>query len=68
MLTHFLNDELNLEREQVFKPIIETRIRRRKKKMYAEIRGGFERGKRVLEPYRCFIMIYGAVWSTAGVH
>jgi len=32
---------LILEEEQAFKPIIE---RRRKKKMYAEIRGGFERG------------------------
>jgi hypothetical protein len=67
-LTHFLNDKLNLEKEQVYKPIIETRERRRKKKMYAEITGGFERSKRVLEPYQCFIMIYGTVWSPAGVH
>jgi hypothetical protein len=40
-LAHFINDGLILEEEQAFKPFIE---RRRKKRMYAEIRGGFERG------------------------
>jgi hypothetical protein len=40
-LAHFVNDGLILEEEQAFKPIIE---RKGKKKIYAEIRGGFERG------------------------
>jgi hypothetical protein len=39
-LAHFINDGLILEEEQAFKTIIE----KRRKKMYAEIRGGFERG------------------------
>jgi hypothetical protein len=40
-LAHFINDGLILEEEQALKRIIE---RRRKNKMYVEIRGGFERG------------------------
>jgi hypothetical protein len=38
-LAHFINDGLILEEEQAFNPIIESR---RKKKMYAEIRGGLK--------------------------
>jgi hypothetical protein len=61
-LAHFINDELNLEQKQDCKPILERRLRWRKKKIYAEM-SGFEREYRVVEPCLYFRMIYGAVWG-----